>query len=80
MSVITSLIAANWQAIAGVFAMIGAALGLYAKGRSDQKAKAELKDIANANTIRKAGADARDRAAADVAAGRVLEKDKWQRD
>ena len=80
MSVITSLIAANWQAIAGVFAMIGAALGLYAKGRSDAKAKAKLKDITDANQIRRDGAQARDRAAADVAAGRVLDKDKWQRD
>ena len=80
MSVITSLIAANWQAIAGVFAMIGAALGLYAKGRSDAKAKAKLEDITHANQIRRDGAQARDRAAADVAAGRVLDKDKWQRD
>ena len=80
MSVITSLIAANWQAIAGVFAMIGAALGLYAKGRSDAKAKAKLKDITDANRIRKDGADARARAAADIARGGLHSDDGWKRD
>ena len=80
MSVITSLIAANWQAIAGVFAMIGAALGLYAKGRSDAKAKAKLEDITHANTIRKDGADARDRAAADVARGGLHNDDGHKHD
>lgn len=80
MSVIASLVTANWQAIAGVFAMIGAALGLYAKGRSDAKAKAELKDQTNANRIRKDGADARDRFAADVARGGLHNDDGHKRD
>lgn len=75
MSVITSLIAANWQAIAGVFAMIGAALGLYAKGRSDAKAKAKLEDITNANEIRREGAAARNRAADSG----LREDDGWER-
>lgn len=75
-----SILTANWQAVAGVFAMIAGALGLYAKGRSDAKAKAELKDITHANTIRKDGADARDRVAADAAAGRLREHDGHRRD
>ena len=75
-----SIITANWQAIAGVFAMIGAALGLYAKGLSDAKAKAKLKDITDANRIRKDGADARARAAADIARGGLHSDDGWKRD
>ncbi len=78
MSVITSLIAANWQAIAGVFAMIGTALGLYAKGRSDAKAKAKLEDITNANEIRRGGAAAR--ASVDTSPERLRQSDGWKRD
>lgn len=74
------IITANWQAVAGIFAAIAGAMGLYLKGRGDAKAKQKLEDITRAEQIRKDGADARDRAAADVAAGGVHAKDKWQRD
>ena len=77
-ALITSLIAANWQAIAGVFAMIGAALGLYAKGRSDAKAKAKLEDITHANEIRRGGAAAR--ASVDTSPERLRQSDGWKRD
>lgn len=77
---IVSIVTANWQAVAGVFAAIAAALGLYAKGRSDAKAKAKQEDTDRALEIHKAGSDARNRVDADIAAGGVLAKDKWQRD
>lgn len=80
MSAIVGLLTANWQAIAGIFAAIGAVLGIYAKGRSDAKAKAKLEDVTNADTIRKAGADARDRVAADASAGKLRDTDGWRRD
>ena len=73
-----SIITANWQAIAGVFAMIGTALGLYAKGRSDAKAKAKLEDITNANEIRRGGAAAR--ASVDTSPERLRQSDGWKRD
>lgn len=59
MSFILSLLAANWQAVAGLGAAILAGLGLYAKGRSDQKIKTELKDVRDAIQIHKDGAAAR---------------------
>lgn len=80
MSAIVGLLTANWQAIAGIFAALGAVFGIYVKGRSDAKAKAELKDQTNANRIRKDGADARDRVAADVARGGLYDNDGHRRD
>lgn len=77
---IISIITANWQAIAGIFAALGAVLGIYAKGRSDAKAKQKLEDVTNADIIRKAGADARDRVAADAASGKLRDTDGWRRD
>jgi hypothetical protein len=55
----SALLLANWQAIAGLFAAIAGALGLYLKGRGDAKAKAKLEDITHANEIRRDGASAR---------------------
>ena len=40
----TAILTAFWPYIAGAFAFIAGALGLYAKGRSDAKAKAAAKD------------------------------------
>jgi hypothetical protein len=74
----SALLLANWQAIAGFAAMLFGALGLYLKGRGDAKAKAQLEDITHANSIRKAGADAR--ASADVAPGRLHDDDGFKRD
>lgn len=64
---------AGW--IAAASAVIVALIGLYAKGRSDQKAKAELKDLRNANEIRRDGAAARVGADPDR-----LHDDGWRRD
>lgn len=80
MTIITTLLAPYWQQIMGGIAVIIGAAGLYFKGRSDQDNKAKIKDITDANDIRKAGADARDRVAADTAAGRLRETDGWRRD
>ncbi len=76
----SALLLANWQAIAGFAAMLFGALGLYLKGRGDAKAKAKLEDLENANSIRKDGADARDRVAASVASGRLHDDDGHKRD
>ena len=75
MSFLTSLLVANWQAIAGVFAAIAGAAGLYLKGRSDATQKAKLEDITDANEIRRDGAAAR--ASVD---GRLSDNDGWRRD
>lgn len=64
---------AGWIAGAGaVFLAIG---GIYLKGKSDERQKAKLEDITNANEIRKAGADAR--AGADPS---VMHDDGFRRD
>jgi hypothetical protein len=75
-SFLTSLLVANWQAVAGVFAAIAGAAGLYFKGRSDAASKAKLKDITNANEIRRDGAAAR----ASVDPKRLSDNDGWRRD
>jgi hypothetical protein len=73
---IASLLAPYWQyLVAGVVALAGF-VGVYLKGKSDQKAKAKLEDVSNANEIRKAGADAR----AGAATGGVRDDDGWRRD
>lgn len=76
MSFIASILAANWQAVAGIGAAILAAFGLYAKGRSDQKTKTELKDVRDAIKIHKDGAAAR----AGVDAGKLHDDDGFRRD
>ena len=42
---IAALLAEFWPYIAGLLGIIAGALGLYAKGRSDAKAKAETRDM-----------------------------------
>lgn len=71
-----TLLSEWWPHIMAALAAIGAFLGIYLKGRSDQKAKAKLEDVSNANEIRKAGADAR----ASSSAGRLHDSDGWRRD
>lgn len=80
MSAILGILAANWQVIAGLGAAILAGLGLYAKGRTDEKTKTELKDVRNAIEIHKAGAAARAGVDADVAAGKLRDTDGFKRD
>lgn len=75
MSLILSLLAPVWRWIAGAGAAVAAIGAIYLKGRSDAKAKAKLEDVNNANSIRKAGADARDRADTSK-----LHNDGWRRD
>jgi len=75
MSAILSFLAPFWKEIAGALAGMAAIATVYLKGRSDAKAKAELEDVANANAIRKAGADARDSVSRDG-----LRNDGWRRD
>ena len=77
-TVLTSLLAAYWQQLALAVAAAVAALGLYAKGRSDAKAKAKLEDITNANEIRRGGAAAR--ASVDTSPERLRQSDGWKRD
>lgn len=78
MSFLTSLLVANWQAVAGVFAAIAGALGLYVKGRTDGASKAKLKDVSHANEIRRAGAAAH--ASVDAAPERLRQSDGFKRD
>lgn len=79
-ALVGSLLATWWQPIAAALAGI-AALGVaYLKGRSTERRKIENEDLRNANDTRKSGADARDRAAADVAAGRLRDNDGHRRD
>jgi hypothetical protein len=73
------MIAWVWAKVSGYAAAIGAGIALvaaiYFKGKSDQKQKAKIEDITNANDIRKAGADAR--AGVDP---RGVSDDGWRRD
>lgn len=60
-----SLFAAWWPQIVGALAAVIGLGGAYLKGRSTERRKLEIEDLRNANEIRKTGADARERAAAD---------------
>lgn len=75
------MIAALWSRFAGYIAALGALLalivGAFLKGRSDQKAKTELKDLRDANDIRRDGAAAR--AGAAVSPDRLREDDGFKR-
>jgi ABC-type sugar transport system substrate-binding protein len=75
-ALIGTLLSDWWPQIVAGFAAAAAALGLYVKGRSDQKSKTELKDLRDANEIRRDGAAAR----ADAAAGRLRDSDGFKRD
>lgn len=77
---ILSALAPLWKEIAAGAVAILSALALYFKGRSDAKAKAELKDVTNANEIRRDGAQARDDARARDAGERLRDDDGWRRD
>lgn len=72
MSALLALLAPFWRPIAAVLAGFGA----YLKGRADAARKAELKDLKDANEIRRDGAAAR----ADAASGRLRDSDGWRRD
>lgn len=76
MTFLASLLAPVWRWIAAAGAAIAAIGAVYLKGRSDMKAKTKLEDVTHANDIRKAGADARDRAAA----GGLRSDDGYRRD
>lgn len=80
MSAILALLAPFWREIAAGGAALLAAAGLYLKGRADQKSKAEIGDLRDANEIRKQGADARADAGARNAAGGLRDDDGWRRD
>lgn len=72
---IATLAVGLWKPLAAIGAVIGAFLFAYFKGGSDQKAKTELKDLRDANEIRKDGAAARAGADTDR-----LHSDGWRRD
>jgi hypothetical protein len=74
-SAILNLLAPYWQQIVGLAVAAVGFAGIYLKGRSDQKAKAKLEDVSNANEIRRDGAAAR----ADANPDR-LHNDGWRRD
>ena len=78
MSAIAALLAPFWKWIVGALAGASTLAAIYIKGRSDAKAQAKIEDIANANTIRKAGADAR--SGVNVAADRLRDNDGFKRD
>lgn len=80
MTWLATFLAPIWRPLAaGAVALLGLA-SVYLKGRADSARKAELKDLRNANDIRKAGAEARDRAHADAAAGQLRDDDGFRRD
>lgn len=58
-ALLLDLLAGLWKPLAAVGAVIVGIAGFYLKGRSDQKAKTELKDLRDANDIRRDGAAAR---------------------
>jgi hypothetical protein len=60
-----SLFAAWWPQIVGGLAAVAGLAGVYLKGRSTERRKSEIKDLTDANQIRKDGAAARERAASD---------------
>ena len=74
-ALIASLLAEWWPQIAAGLVAIAGLFGIYRKGRSDEKQKAKLEDITNANAIRKAGAAARAGADPDR-----MHDDGWKRD
>lgn len=76
MSLIAELLAPYWAPLAAALATLAGTALAYLKGRSDAARKAETEDLRNANDIRKAGADARDRARA----GGKLGNDGFRRD
>lgn len=61
-AILGSVLSAWWPQIAGALAAFVAVVGVYLKGRSAERRKAQLEDVSNANQIRKDGADARQRA------------------
>ena len=77
---LSSIIAPFWPYILAAVGAIAGALGIYAKGRSDAKAKAENADLKNANRILKDSADARDRAAGAKPVAGKLPDDGFRRD
>lgn len=78
MSIITSILAAHWEAVAAAVAAIAGAIGFYLKGRSDASSKAKLEDLTHANEIRRDGAAAR--ASVDAAPDRLRQSDGFKRD
>ncbi len=77
-ALLSGLLAEFWKPLAGLFGAAVAGVALYLEGRSDTKAKAELKDLRDANDIRKDGAIAR--AGADTAPDRLRISDGFKRD
>lgn len=77
---LSSILAPFWPYIIAAAGAIATALGIYAKGRSDAKTKAENADLKNSNRILKDAADARDRADAAKPVAGKLPNDGWRRD
>lgn len=73
---LAGLLAEFWKPLAAGAALLLTWLGVYFKGRSDAKQKAELKDLRDANEIRRDGAAARAR----VDPGKLHDNDGWRRD
>ena len=74
----TAILAAFWPYIAGAVAFIAGALGIYAKGRSDAKAKRKASDLKE--TIK--AHEARNEVDTDAAAApdpRQRLRDDWKR-
>jgi hypothetical protein len=77
---ILSALAPLWREIAGALAALAVAAGLYLKGRRDKAQADRLKDMTDANRIRKDGADARRAADARDSGDGLRRDDGWRRD
>lgn len=75
-ALLSGALAPFWGWIAGAVAALAGITTIYLKGRADAAAKAKVKDLQNANEIRKAGADARN---ASDASG-LRDSDGFKRD
>lgn len=82
MTFIATFLGGIWTRVAGYVLAAGAVLailfGAWRKGVTDERSKAKLEDVTNANTILKDSAGAR--AGVDTSPERLRDDDGWRRD
>lgn len=79
LAALSSLAASAWPYILGVLGVVGVWIMGRRTGAQGERAKAEQKDMRDANTIRRDGAQARDDARARDAGERLRDDDGWRR-
>lgn len=79
-SSILAALAPLWKEIAAGLGVIAGVLTIYLKGRRDKAQADKLRDMTNANTIRRDGANARADADARDAGDGLRRDDGWRRD